>query len=304
MPELSSKAGHDLVTSSGDTLLGADDKAGVAEIMAAVAHLAAHPELPRPTLRVGFTPDEEIGEGATLFDIKGFGALCAYTMDGSEIGEFTDETFSAKEVVITVEGVDVHPGHATGKLVSALRLAAEIVASLPSDRLTPDTTSEREGFIHVYELTGTAATAEIRAIVRDFDEDLLAEHVALLKRTARDVGARHPRAHVDVEVRRQYRNMRAYLDSVPFIVDAAEAAITAEGVAPVRVPVRGGTDGSRLSEMGLPTPNIFTGGHEYHSVREWASLHDMAAAAATVVRLAEVWTRPEWSERAGSLSDG
>jgi tripeptide aminopeptidase len=304
MPELSSKAGHDLVTSSGDTLLGADDKAGVAEIMAAVAHLAAHPERPRPTLRVGFTPDEEIGEGATLFDIEGFGALCAYTMDGSEIGEFTDETFSAEEVVITIQGVDVHPGHATGKLVSALRLAAEIVASLPSDRLTPDSTSEREGFIHVYELTGTAATAEIRAIVRDFDEDLLAEHVALLKRTAGDVGARHPRADVEVEVRRQYRNMRAYLDSVPFIVDAAEAAIAAEGVAPVRAPVRGGTDGSRLSEMGLPTPNIFTGGHEYHSVREWASLHDMAAAAATVVRLAEVWTRPEWSERAGSLSGG
>ncbi|MGZ4314110.1 MAG: tripeptide aminopeptidase PepT [Solirubrobacteraceae bacterium] len=142
MPELSAKVGHDIVTSSGDTLLGADDKAGVAEIMAAVAHLAAHPELPRPTLRVGFTPDEEIGEGATLFDIERFGALCAYTLDGSEIGEFTDETFSAEEVVITVEGVDVHPGHATGKLVSALRLAADIVAALPSDRLTPDTTAE------------------------------------------------------------------------------------------------------------------------------------------------------------------
>jgi tripeptide aminopeptidase len=300
MPELSTKAGHDIVTSSGDTLLGADDKAGVAEIMAAVAHLAAHPELPRPTLRVGFTPDEEIGEGATLFDIERFGALCAYTMDGSEIGEFTDETFSAEEVVITVQGVDVHPGHATGKLVSALRLAAEIVAGLPSGRLTPDTTAEREGFIHVYELTGTAATAEIRAIVRDFDEDLLAEHVALLEGTAREVGARHPRARVEVAVRRQYRNMRTYLDPVPFVVDAAEAAISAEGVVPIRVPVRGGTDGSRLSEMGLPTPNIFTGGHEYHSVREWASVHDMAAAAATVVRLAEVWTRPEWSERAAA----
>lgn len=299
MPELSAKVGHDLVTSSGDTLLGADDKAGVAEIMAAVAHLAAHPELPRPTLRVGFTPDEEIGEGATLFDIERFGALCAYTMDGSEIGEFTDETFSAEEVLITVQGVEVHPGHATGKLVSALRLAADIVAALPSDRLTPDTTAEREGFIHVYELTGTAATAEVRAIVRDFDEDLLADHVALLERTAHEVGARHPRARIDVQVRRQYRNMRAYLDPVPFVVDAAEAAIAAEGVEPVRVPVRGGTDGSRLSEMGLPTPNIFTGGHEYHSVREWASVHDMAAAAATVVRLAEVWTRPEWSDRAG-----
>jgi tripeptide aminopeptidase len=297
IPELSAKVGHDIVTSSGDTLLGADDKAGVAEIMAAVAHLAAHPELPRPTLRVCFTPDEEIGEGATLFDIDRFGALCAYTMDGSEIGEFTDETFSAQEVVVTVHGVDVHPGHATGKLVSALRLAADIVAALPSDRLTPDTTSGREGFIHVSRLTGTAAVAEIRAIVRDFDEDRLAEHVALFERSAREVIARAPRATLDFKVRRQYRNMREYIDPVPFVVDAAEAAITAEGVEPARVPVRGGTDGSRLSEMGLPTPNIFTGGHEYHSVREWASIQDMASAAATVVRLAEVWTRPEWAER-------
>jgi tripeptide aminopeptidase len=298
MPELSAKLGHDIVTSSGDTLLGADDKAGVAEIMAAVAHLAAHPELPHPTLRIGFTPDEEIGEGATLFDIPRFGALCAYTIDGSEIGEFTDETFSASEVTVTVQGVDVHPGHATGKLVSAVRLAADIVAALPSDRLTPDTTSEREGFIHVYSLIGTAATAEIRAIVRDFDEELLERHVALLERTARDVAERHPRATVHVQTRRQYRNMRSYLEPVPFVADAAEAAIAAEGLQPVRVPVRGGTDGSVLSEMGLPTPNIFTGGHEYHSVREWASVHDMAAAAATIVRLAEVWTRPEWSERA------
>ncbi len=300
MPELATKVGHDIVTSSGDTLLGADDKAGVAEIVSAVAHLAAHPELPRPTLRVSFTPDEEIGEGATLFDIERFGALCAYTMDGSEIGEFTDETFSAQEVVITIHGVDVHPGYATGKLVSALRLAADIVAGLPSDRLTPDTTAGREGFIHVSRLTGSAATAEIRAIVRDFDEERLAEHVALFDRTAREVMARAPRATLDFQVRRQYRNMREYIDPVPFVVEAAEAAISAEGVEPVRVPARGGTDGSRLSEMGLPTPNIFTGGHEYHSVREWASIQDMAAAAATVIRLAEIWTRPEWSERAAA----
>jgi tripeptide aminopeptidase len=300
MPELSAKVGHDIVTSSGDTLLGADDKAGVAEIMAAVAHLAAHPELPRPTLRISFTPDEEIGEGATLFDIERFGALCAYTMDGSEIGEFTDETFSAQEVRITIHGVDVHPGHATGKLVSAVRLAADIVAGLPSDRLTPDTTSEREGFIHVYSLTGTAAVAEIGAILRDFDEDRLAEHVALFERTAQEVMARARRATMDFRVRRQYRNMRQYIEPVPFVVDAAAAAIGAEGVEAVRVPVRGGTDGSRLSEMGLPTPNIYTGGHEYHSKREWASVQDMAAAAATVIRLAEVWTRPEWAGHAAA----
>ena len=175
MPELAAKRGHDIITSSGNTLLGADDKAGVAEIVAAVAHLAAHPELPRPNLRIAFTPDEEIGEGATLFDIERFGAFCAYTLDGSEVGEFQDETFSAVEVIASIRGVDVHPGHATGKLVSALRLAAQVVAELPSDRLTPDTTSGREGFIHPYELTGTAAVAEIRVIVRDFDEQRLAE---------------------------------------------------------------------------------------------------------------------------------
>ena len=298
MPELRDKVGHDIVTSSGDTLLGADDKAGVAIIMAAIAHLAAHPDLPHPTLRVGFTPDEEIGEGATLFDIPRFGAFCAYTLDGSEIGELQDETFSAVEVAVTVTGVDVHPGQATGKLVNALRLAAQIIAALPSDRLTPESTSDRQGFIHPTDLTGTARRAMFRAIVRDFDEDKLADHVALVKRTAEEIAASEPRAKLKVDVHRQYRNMRAYLESVPYVTDAAEEAIRAEGIEPLRSPIRGGTDGSRLSEMGLPTPNIFTGGHEYHSVREWASVQDMAAAAATVVRLAEVWCRPEYARRA------
>lgn len=291
MPALAAKQGHDIVTSSGDTLLGADDKAGVAEIVAAVAHLAAHPELPRPTLRVAFTPDEEIGEGATLFDIDRFGAQCAYTLDGSGLGGLDDETFSADEVIATIRGVDVHPGYATGKLVSALRLAAQIVAELPSDRLTPDTSSAREGFIHPYSLIGSAATAEIRAIVRDFDEELMLQHRALLQETAERIVAGAPGAQLSLDIRRQYRNMREYLDRVPTVVAAAEAAIRAEGLEPVRQPIRGGTDGSRLSEMGLPTPNIFTGGHEYHSVREWASVQDMAAAAATVVRLSEVWAQ-------------
>ena len=291
MPELVAKRGHDLVTSSGDTLLGADDKAGVAAIMAAVAHLAAHPELPRPTLRIAFTPDEEIGEGATLFDLERFGAVCAYTIDGSELGELQDETFTACETIVTVDGVDVHPGQATGKLVNALRLAARIVAALPSDTLTPETTSGREGFIHPYELVCTPARAQIRLIVRDFEEDLLEQHLARLERTAREVVAAEPRARLELDVHRQYRNMRRYVDAAPQVMQAAEAAIRAEGIEPLRRPIRGGTDGSRLSEMGLPTPNIFTGGHEYHSVREWASVQDMAAAAATVVRLAEVWTR-------------
>ena len=291
MPELAGKRGHDIVTSSGDTLLGADDKAGVAEIVTAVAHLAAHPELPRPTLKVCFTPDEEIGEGATLFDIAGFGARCAYTMDGSDLGGLDDETFSADEAIVTVTGVDIHPGQATGKLVSALRIAAEVVAALPADRLTPDTTSGREGFIHPYELIGSAARAEIRLILRDFDAGRLREYDDLLHATAADVVDRHPGATLSIDVRRQYRNMREHLDRVPDVVAAADAAIRAEGLEPRRVPIRGGTDGSRLSEMGLPTPNIFTGGHEYHSVREWASLQDMAAAAATIIHLAEIWTR-------------
>jgi tripeptide aminopeptidase len=295
MPELEAKQGHDIVTSSGDTLLGADDKAGVAAIMAAVAHLAAHPELPRPTLRVAFTPDEEIGEGATLFDIERFGARCAYTIDGSELGELQDETFSAVEAIITVHGVDVHPGQATGKLVNALRLASQIIAALPSDRLTPETTEGREGFIHPYELAGTPARARIRTIVRDFDEEQLERHVSLLKRTVEQIVGAEPRARLELDVRRQYRNMRRYLENAPQVTAAAEEAIRAEGIEPLRKPIRGGTDGSRLSEMGLPTPNIFTGGHEYHSVREWASVQDMAAATATVIRLAEVWTRPEYA---------
>ncbi len=291
MPELADKLGHDIVTGSGDTLLGADDKAGVAEIMAGVAHLAAHPELPRPTLRVAFTPDEEIGEGATLFDVERFGARCAYTLDGSEIGELQDETFSAASAILTVRGVEVHPGQATGKLVNALRLAAQIVAALPSATLTPETTADREGFIHPHEMTGTAGKAEVRFILRDFDDDQLKSHVALLERTAKQVTAADPRARLELNVRDQYHNMQRVLSAVPDVTDAAEAAIRAEGIEPIRRPIRGGTDGSKLSEMGLPTPNIFTGGHEYHSVREWASVQDMAAAAAVVVRLAEVWSR-------------
>jgi len=293
MPALTAKRGHDVITAAGDTLLGADDKAGVAEIVSAVAHLAQHPELPRPTLQVCFTPDEEIGEGATLFDVERFGAACAYTLDGSGVGEIQTESFSALEVIITLHGVDVHPGQATGKMVSALRLAARIVDELPADRLTPATSSGREGFIHPYELRGTVASATIRAILRDYDDDVLEGHAALLAETAERVVTAAPGASMTLDVHRQYSNMARYLDGVPQVAMAAEQAIRAEGIEPVRCPIRGGTDGSRLSEMGLPTPNLFTGGHEYHSVREWASLQDMAAAAATIVRLAEVWAAPE-----------
>ena len=289
MPELAPCVGHDLVTTSGDTLLGADDKAGMAEIMAALAHLAAHPELPRATVRVGFTPDEEIGKGAHLFDIERFGAQCAYTFDGSEAGEFTDETFTAASADLTIHGVEVHPGMATGKLVNAARLAGRVLAALPQDRLTPESTAEREGFIHVYEVHATAGRARIRTIVRDFDEDALDAHVALLRRTAEEVVATEPRSWLEFETERQYPNMRTYLDRNPEVSEAALEAIRREGFEPRRVPVRGGTDGSILSARGLPTPNIFTGGHEYHSTREWASVQDMASAAAVAVRLAGVW---------------
>ncbi len=289
MPELCAKVGHDLVSTSGDTLLGADDKAGMAEVMAAVAHLAAHPEVPRPTIRVAFTPDEEIGKGAQLFDIEAFGAICAYTLDGSEAGEFTDETFTAASVELTIHGVDVHPGHATGKLVNAARLAGRVLAALPQDRLTPESTSDREGFIHVHSVDATAGTATIRTIVRDFEDAKLAEHVALLRTTAEQVVATEPRARLEVAVEQQYPNMRSYLEQRPEVSAAAEEALRREGFEPKRVPARGGTDGSILSARGLPTPNLFTGGQEYHSVREWASVHDMASAAAVAVRLAGVW---------------
>jgi tripeptide aminopeptidase len=292
MPELAAKRGHDIVTASGDTLLGADDKAGVAAIMAAVTHLAAHPDLPRPELRVCFTPDEEIGEGATLFDLKGFAADCAYTIDGSELGEIQDESFNAAEASITVHGVDIHPGQAKGRLVSALRLAAQIVAAPALARLAPEKAGDHDGFIHPYRLSGSPAVAELRAIVRDFDENRLERHLALLRRTAERAAARQPGARLEFELRHQYRNMRRYLDAFPEVVQAAEEAIRAEGLEPLRRAIRGGTDGSRLSEMGLPTPNLFTGGHEHHSVREWASVQDMAAAAAVIVRLAGVWSQP------------
>jgi tripeptide aminopeptidase len=289
MAHLESRRGHDIVTSSGDTLLGADDKAGVAEIMAALRYLADHPDLPRPVLRVCFTPDEEVGAGATLFDIERFGAVGAYTLDGSELGELQDETFAGKGAVVTIHGVDVHPGFATGKLVNAARLAGRVLAALPSDTLTPETTSGREGFIHVYEVSGTAVKAVVRTIVRDFDDDKLLEHIELLRRTAEEVVATEPRARLEFEVEDHYPNMRRYIEPFPQLVEAAERAIRAEGIEPIRKPIRGGTDGSVLSARGLPTPNVFAGGHEFHSVREWVSVQDMAAAGAVIVRLAGEW---------------
>ncbi len=260
--------------------------------MAAVAHLAAHPDLPRPTLRIAFTPDEEIGEGAKRFDVERFGARCAYTLDGSTIGELQDETFSGDEAIVTIRGVDVHPGFAEGILVSAIRVAGAVLAALPPE-LSPERTSGRSGYIHPLTIEGGTAKATIRFIVRDFDDDLLAERVALLQRIAHDVVAAHPGARLEFSSRHQYPNMRQHLAPFPEIMDKARAAIRAEGIEPIGEPIRGGTDGSLLSAMGLPTPNIFAGGHAFHSPREWVTVQDMAAAAATIVHLAAEWAQPD-----------
>jgi tripeptide aminopeptidase len=289
LPALAERVGHDIVTSDGTTLLGADDKAGVAEIMAAVAYLVRSPERERATARIAFTVDEEVGRGAEDFDLEGFGADVAYTLDGSGLGELEIETFSAKSVRVTIRGLSVHPGTAKGKLVNAVKLASELVTSLPQDRLSPETTEGREGYVHPHGIRGNAEEAIVDFIARDHDDGLLEAHVELLRELAGAVEAREPRAKVEVEVRDSYRNMRPYIEQDPRVVDAALEAIRRAGIEPTLAITRGGTDGAVLSSCGLPTPNLFTGGQEYHSVREWASVQDMAAAAATVVELLGVW---------------
>jgi tripeptide aminopeptidase len=290
LPALAERVGHDIVTSDGTTLLGADDKAGVAEIMAAVAYLARHPERPRAAARIAFTVDEEVGRGAEDFDLDAFGAEVAYTLDGSGLGELEIETFSAASIRVTIRGLSVHPGTAKGKLVNAVKLASELVMSLPRDSLSPETTEEREGYVHPHRISGNAEQAVVDFIARDHDDELLEAHVDLLRRLAEAVETREPRARVEIEVRDSYRNMRPYIEKDPRVVDAALEAIRRAGVEPKLAITRGGTDGAVLSSRGLPTPNLFTGGQEYHSVREWASVQDMAAAAATIVELLGVWT--------------
>jgi len=287
-PELAARLGHDIVTSDGTTLLGADDKAGVAEIMTALDRLARD-DRPRATVRVGFTVDEETGRGADHFDIEAFGARCAYTFDGSGAGELETETFSAYEMVVTFGGIVVHPGTAKGLMVNAVKLAADFVASLPRDRLSPETTEGREGFVHPRRIDGDGDSVSVWLLVRDHDDRLIDEHVALVRRLAEQAAARDPRATLEVEVVEQYRNMGGVLEQHPDVVEAAREAIRRIGLEPVEQPIRGGTDGARLSERGLPTPNVFTGGQNYHSRTEWASVQDMAAAAATAVELVRIW---------------
>jgi tripeptide aminopeptidase len=296
-PELADHVGHELITSDGTTLLGADDKAGVAEIMAAVAYLAAHPEIPHGRVRVAFNPDEEVGRGTLYFDLEKFGAVAAYTLDGSTVGELQDETFSGMAATIDVYGRSAHPGTAKGILVNAVRLAAEIVERLPRE-LAPEATDDRQGFIHPTSISGDSAHVRLTFILRDFDEEQLAAHERTLREAAQAIAVKEPRARVEVASRLSYRNMKVFLDDHPHVVEAAEEAYRRVGLDPRRTPIRGGTDGSMLTEKGLPTPNIFTGGHDYHSEREWVCVEDMGMAAAVIVHLAQVW-----AERAQARSD-
>jgi tripeptide aminopeptidase len=289
--QLEHHVGHELITTDGTTLLGADDKAGVAEIMAAATYLLAHPEIPHGTIKIAFNPDEEVGRGVIHFPVESFGAHAAYTMDGSTIGEIQEETFSGAQVRMHIRGRSIHPGLAKGELVNAIKLAAEIVERLPKDRLAPETTSEREGYVHPVVINGDASEVELRFIVRDFDDGELDRSVEYLRAVAKDVAATEPRASIDVGVRIQYRNMRATLERFPEIVANLEEAVRGIGFEPRRTAIRGGTDGSALTAMGLPTPNIYTGGQDAHSEREWICVEDMGLAAATIVELAKVWAR-------------
>ncbi len=297
-PLLAEKVGHDIVTTDGTTLLGADDKAGVAEIMAAVAYLLRHPDVEHAPLRIGFTVDEEVGQGVDKLDIEAFGADFAYTLDGAEIGRIDDETFSASEVRMYVRGHSVHPGTSKGKMVNSLKLAAQLLERLPADRLSPETTEDREGFVHPVRVAGGAAETVVTFIVRDFDGERLRQHEQLLRDLAAGLEQDEPRAQVEVEVHDSYRNMKEFLEARPRILDAADEATRRVGLEPERGAIRGGTDGSVLSARGLPTPNLFTGGQEYHSVREWISVQDMALSTAMVVELARLWAEPEWRDGA------
>jgi tripeptide aminopeptidase len=257
--------------------------------MAAVAYLLAHPEIPHGPLRVAFNPDEEIGTGTTYFDIPRFGAVAAYTLDGSTVGELQEETFSGAAVKMHIKGRSIHPGWAKDAMVNAVRLAGEVLARLPKDTLSPETTEGREGYVHPNSIRGEDAEVELRFIVRDFENDLLDQHVQLLRDIAAEVEALDPRSSIEVESSISYRNMRDELQKRPEIVSAAEEAISRIGLEPHKTAIRGGTDGSALTEKGLPTPNIFTGGQQAHSEREWICVDDMGLAAATVVELAKIW---------------
>jgi len=287
--QLQHHVGHELITTDGTTLLGADDKAGIAEIMAAVEYLHAHPELKHGTVKVAFNPDEEIGKGVVHFPVDTFGAVAAYTVDGSTAGEVQTETFSGAAVRMKIRGRAIHPGWAKGELVNAIKLAAAVVEKLPKESRSPETTEGKEGYVHPIVINGDSSEVELRFIARDFENDALDEHIEFLKKIAEEVAATDPRCSIDVTSEISYRNMRDALEQHPEIVAHLDEAVRRVGLEPKRTSIRGGTDGSALTEMGLPTPNIFTGGHDAHSEREWICVEDMGLAAATVVHLAQIW---------------
>lgn len=288
-PYLKQHIGHDIITASGLTLLGADDKSGVAEIMDMAHFLVNHPEVKHGEIKILFTPDEEVGRGTAHVDLKKLGADFAYTLDGGEAGTFEDETFSADAVTITIHGVIAHPGYAKDKLVNALKIAGEILAALPTQEWSPETTTERQGFVHPVAVNGIAEKTTIDFIIRDFVSANLPTHEDRLRQLAQEVLNKHPKAHMDFVVKEQYRNMKEVVTKYPELTANAEEAYKRAGFTVRNEPIRGGTDGSRLSFMGLPCPNIFTGMQAIHSKHEWIGVKDMEKAVEVLVHLAAVW---------------
>ncbi|MGJ5205319.1 peptidase T [Bradyrhizobium sp. HKCCYLR20261] len=288
-PALKQQIGSDIITTDGTTLLGADNKAGIAEIMDAAQFLISHPEIKHGTIKILFTPDEEIGRGVDRVDLKKLGADFGYTMDGETAGHIEDETFSADGATIIINGVSAHPGFAKGKMEHAIKIASAIVERLPKDSCSPETTEGKEGFLHPVGISGALEQARLDFIVRDFSEQGLRQKEALLEDIVKDVMKDYPRSTYEMKVKAQYRNMKEVIDRHPEIVTYAEDAIRRAGLTPVRTSIRGGTDGSRLSFMGLPCPNIFAGEHAFHSRLEWVSVQDMEKAVQTIVHLAMIW---------------
>jgi tripeptide aminopeptidase len=298
-PPLGDCKGLDIVTSDGSTLLGADDKAGIAIIMTVLDALRQHPEIEHGPIAVAFTVDEEIGRGVDKFDLEGFGAEVAYTIDGSGLGEIEDETFCADSMIVTVTGRNVHPGYAKDKMVNAMKVAADLIARLPKDGLSPETTEGREGYVHPHALQGNEELTTVQFILRDFTEAGLAEQRALIESCAHAAAAAYPGSSVSFDVTSSYRNMKVVLDRRPEVSGFAEEAVRAVGLEMTKKPIRGGTDGARLSFMGLPTPNVFTGGHNYHSRREWIAVQHMAKSVEVMLRLLGIWA--ERGEKRGLL---
>jgi tripeptide aminopeptidase len=287
-PKLRQCAGHTLITSDGTTLLGADDKAGIAEIMTVVAWLQKHPEFQHGPVRVAFTTDEEVGRGTEHFDVAAFGARYAYTLDGSDLGEIEDETFCADTAIVTLEGYDVHPGYAKGKMINAVRCAAAIIERLPSGFL-PETTEDKQPYLHPFDIKGEVSKATLRLLVRAFSETELAAREDSLRAVVAEVEALFPGLRATVEVRESYRNMALKIAEEPQVLEVAFDAVRRLGLEPLRKAIRGGTDGARLSFMGLLTPNIWAGGQAFHSVQEWVSLEWMAKASECCLHILDLW---------------